>query len=60
MIIDRMKNEIGAVKQLKRCAVGLQVYGNLDTDMHWGDGEPAVREPGPSIWSAKPLKHTER
>ena len=34
VIMDRMKNEIEAVKELKRCAVGLRVHRNLDTDMH--------------------------
>ena len=34
VIMDRMKNEIEAVKELKRCAVALQVHRNLDTDMH--------------------------
>lgn len=31
--MDRMRNEINAAKELKRCAVGLKVYGNLDADM---------------------------
>jgi len=33
VIMDRMRNEINAAKELKRCAVGLKVYGNLDADM---------------------------
>ena len=34
VIMDRMKNEIEAVMELKRCATALQVYRNVDTDMH--------------------------
>lgn len=60
IIMDRMKNEIEAVKELKRCAVGLQVYGNLDTDMHQGDGGPPVGEPVSSIWNAEHTKHPKR
>ena len=33
VIMDRIKNDIEAVKELKRCAVGLRVYGNLDTEL---------------------------
>ena len=32
--IDRMNNEIEAVKELKRCAVSLHLSGNFDTDMY--------------------------
>ena len=33
VVMDRMGNEIEAVKELKRCVVGPQTYGNLDIDM---------------------------
>lgn len=33
VIIDRMRNEIGAIKELKRCAECLQADGNLETDL---------------------------
>ena len=59
VIIDRTKNEIEAVKELKRCVVGVRVHGNLDTDMHYGDGEPPVREPVSLIWSVTPSRHAE-
>ena len=33
IVMDQIRNEIEAVKELKRCAVGLQPYGNLDIDI---------------------------
>jgi hypothetical protein len=32
-VMDRMRNEIKRVNELKRWAVVLQAYGNLDTDL---------------------------
>ena len=34
VIMDRMRNEIEGVKELKRCAVGLRTYGKLIIDIY--------------------------
>jgi hypothetical protein len=34
IIVDWMKKEIVAVEELEQCAIVLQAYEDLDTDMH--------------------------